>query len=44
MDQIFAIKMMVEEYLGKGEKFYAAFIDLETTKSIEKLSELSENL
>ena len=29
VDQIFAIKMMVEEYLMKGEKLYAAFIDLD---------------
>ena len=29
MDQIFTIKMKVEEYLGKGEKLYAAFIDLD---------------
>lgn len=28
-DQIFAIKMMVEGYLGKSEKLYAAFMDLE---------------
>ena len=27
--QIFAVKMMVEEYLGKDEKLYAAFMDLE---------------
>ncbi len=29
VDQIFAIKMLVEEYLGKGKKLYAAFMDLE---------------
>ncbi len=29
MDQIFAIKMLVEEYLGKDRKLYAAFMDLE---------------
>ncbi len=27
--QIFAIKMLVEEYLGKNRKLYAAFMDLE---------------
>ena len=27
VDQIFAIKTMVEEYLGKDEKLYAAFMD-----------------
>ena len=31
VDQIFAIKIMVEEYLWKGEKLYAAFMDLEKT-------------
>ncbi len=29
VDQIFAMKCLVEEYLGKGKKMYAAFIDLE---------------
>ena len=29
VDQIFAIKMMVKEYLGKDEKLYTTFIDLE---------------
>ncbi len=29
VDQIFAIKMLAEEYLGKDKKLYAAFIDLE---------------
>ena len=29
VDQIFAIKVMVEEYLGKNEKLYASFMDLE---------------
>ncbi len=29
MDQIFAIKMILKEYLGKGEKLCAAFMDLE---------------
>ena len=29
VDQIFAIKIMVEEYLGMGEKAHAAFKDLE---------------
>lgn len=29
VDQIFAIKTVVEEYLGKGKKLYAAFMDLE---------------
>ncbi len=29
MDQIFAIKMLVEEYKGKGKKLYEAFMDLE---------------
>ena len=29
VDQIFAIKMVVEEYLGKYMKLYAAFVDLE---------------
>ena len=31
VNQIFAIKIMVEEYLRKGEKLYAAFMDLEET-------------
>ncbi len=29
VDQIFAMKMLVEEYLGKDKKLYAAFMDLE---------------
>ncbi len=29
MDQIFVIKMLVKEYLGKDRKLYAAFMDLE---------------
>ncbi len=29
VDQIFAMKMLVEEYLGKNKKLYAAFMDLE---------------
>ncbi len=29
MDQIFAIKMLVEEYLGKDRKLYAAFMGFE---------------
>lgn len=29
VDQCFAIKMVVEEYLGKDKKLYAAFMDLE---------------
>ena len=29
VDQIFAIRMIVEEYLAKGRKLYAAFMDLE---------------
>ena len=29
VDQILPIKMIVEEYLGKGRKLYAAFMDLE---------------
>ncbi len=29
VDQIFAIKMLVEEYLGKDRKLHAAFLDLE---------------
>ncbi len=29
VDQIFTIKMLTEEYLGKGKKLYAAFMDLE---------------
>ena len=29
MDQIFVIEIMVEEYLGKDETLYVAFIDLE---------------
>ena len=31
MEQKFAIKVMVEEYLGKAEKLYATFMDLEKT-------------
>ena len=40
MGQIFAVKMMVEEYLGgKKKKLYAAFMDLEKAhvELIEKL-------
>ncbi len=29
VDQIFAMKRLVEEYLGKVKKLYAAFMDLE---------------
>ncbi len=29
VDQIFAMKMLVEEYLGKDKKLYAAFMDLQ---------------
>ncbi len=29
VDQIFPMKMLVEEYLGKDKKLYAAFMDLE---------------
>ena len=29
VDQIFAIKIMLEEYLGKGDIFYVAFMNLE---------------
>ncbi len=29
VDQIFAMKILVEEYLGKEKKLYAAFMDLE---------------
>ncbi len=29
VDQIFAMKKLVEEYLGKDKKLYAAFMDLE---------------
>ena len=29
MDQILAIKIIVEVYLGKGKKLYAAFMDLD---------------
>ncbi len=35
-DQIFAIKMLVEEYLGKGKKLYAAFMDLEKAYDDER--------
>ena len=28
MDQIFTIKLVVYEYLGKGEKLYVAFMNL----------------
>ena len=35
MIQIFAIRMMVEEYLGKYEKLYVAFMDLEKGSSLE---------
>ena len=34
VDQIFAIKMMVEEYLRKDEKLCAAFMDLEKAYEI----------
>ena len=29
VDQIFTVKMLVEKYLVKGRKLYAAFMDLE---------------
>ncbi len=29
VDQIFALKMLVKEYLGKDKKLYAAFMDLD---------------
>ncbi len=29
VDQIFAMKRLVERYLGKDKKLYAAFMDLE---------------
>ncbi len=29
MEELFAIKMFVKEHLGKDEKLYAAFTDLE---------------
>ncbi len=29
IDQIFAMKRLVEEYLGKDKKLYAAFMDVE---------------
>ncbi len=29
VDQIFHVKRLVEEYLGKDKKLYAAFMDLE---------------
>ncbi len=29
VDQIFAMKRLVEGYLGKGKKLYASFMDLE---------------
>ncbi len=29
VDQIFAMKMLVDEYLGKDKKLYATFMDLE---------------
>ncbi len=29
IDQIFEMKRLVEEYLGKDKKLYAAFMDLE---------------
>ena len=40
VDQIFAVKVMIEEYLGKGEKLYAVLIDLEKymKKQIRDLS------
>ncbi len=31
VDEIFATKMLMEEYLGKDKKLYAAFMDLEKT-------------
>ncbi len=31
IDQIFAMKRLVEEYLGKDKKLYAIFTDLEKT-------------
>ncbi len=34
VDQIFAMKMIVEEYLRKGESVYAAFMDLEKAYDI----------
>ncbi len=35
VDQIFAIKILVEAYLGKDEKLYATLIDLE--KAYDKI-------
>ena len=29
VDQIFTVKMLIEKYLVKGRKLYAAFMDLE---------------
>lgn len=29
MDQVFASKIMVEKYMGKDRKLYAAFLDME---------------
>ncbi len=33
MDQIFAMKRLVEEYLGKEKTLYAAFMDLKKAYS-----------
>ena len=33
VDQIFAIEIMIEEYLGKDEHLYAVFMDLDVPSS-----------
>ena len=41
VDQIFAMEIMVEEYLRKAEKLYTAFMNLEKTFDIELIWKLS---
>ncbi len=36
--QIFAMKMLVEEYLGKDKKLYAAFMDLNPFSTVMYLA------
>ena len=42
VNQIFTIKIMLEEYLGKREKLYTAFMDL--AKAYNKVKEAHWNI
>ncbi len=37
VDQMFAIEMLAEEYLGKGKKLYAAFMDREALWNVLRI-------